>query len=92
MDDKNKDKIQEMIRVNHAGEFGAQKIYNAQIKYSKNKKLKKKLQHIAAEELVHLDYFEKENIHPSDSRKHIKGKFYTYSFAKEFQLKNKICS
>ena len=42
MDDKNKDKIQEMIRVNHAGEFGAQKIYNAQIKYSKNKKLKKK--------------------------------------------------
>ena len=62
MDDKNKDKIQEMIRVNHAGEFGAQKIYNAQIKYSKNKKLKKKLQHIAAEELVHLNYFEKEMI------------------------------
>ena len=43
MDEKNKDKIQEMIRVNHAGEFGAQKIYNAQIKHSKNKRLKKKL-------------------------------------------------
>ena len=43
MQDKNKNKIQEMIRVNHAGEFGAQKIYNAQIKYSKNERLKKKL-------------------------------------------------
>ena len=62
MDDKTKNKIQEMIRVNHAGEFGAQKIYNAQIKFSKNEKLKKKLKNIAAEELVHLNYFEKEMI------------------------------
>ena len=29
-------KIQEIIRVNHAGEFGAQKIYQGQIKYTKN--------------------------------------------------------
>tara|TARA_B100000575_G_C23073364_1_gene618290 strand:- start:9 stop:536 length:528 start_codon:yes stop_codon:yes gene_type:complete len=62
MQDKNKNKIQEMIRVNHAGEFGAQKIYNAQIKYSKNERLKKKLKNIADEELVHLNYFEKEMI------------------------------
>ena len=30
-------KIQEIIRVNHAGEFGAQKIYNSQIKNIKTK-------------------------------------------------------
>ena len=29
-------KIQEIIRVNHAGEFGAQKIYNSQIRNAKN--------------------------------------------------------
>ena len=28
--------LQEIIRVNHAGEFGAQKIYQGQIKYTKN--------------------------------------------------------
>ena len=27
--------LQEIIRVNHAGEFGAQKIYQGQIKYTK---------------------------------------------------------
>ena len=29
--------IRQIIRVNHAGEFGAQKIYNGQIKFIKNK-------------------------------------------------------
>ena len=33
--------IKQIIRVNHAGEYGAQKIYNGQIKFCKNSKLKK---------------------------------------------------
>ena len=62
MEDFLKNKINEMIRVNHAGEFGAQKIYNAQIKYSNDKKLKEELKKIAEEELVHLNYFEEEMV------------------------------
>ena len=62
MEDFLKNKIKEIIRVNHAGEFGAQKIYNAQIKYSNDKKLKEELKKIAEEELVHLNYFEEEMI------------------------------
>ena len=50
-------KIQEIIRVNHAGEFGAQKIYNSQIRNIKNKNLHKKLVKIAKEEEQHFDYF-----------------------------------
>ena len=50
-------KIQEIIRVNHAGEFGAQKIYQGQIKYSKNPDDKKILQHMLDQEQEHLDYF-----------------------------------
>ena len=42
--------IRQIIRVNHAGEFGAQKIYNGQIKFIKNKKLRKKIQKISEEE------------------------------------------
>ncbi len=38
-----KKKVDEMIRVNHAGEFGAQMIYGGQIKFTRDKKLKKKI-------------------------------------------------
>ena len=38
-----KKKIDEIIRVNHAGEFGAQMIYGGQIKFTRDEKLKKKL-------------------------------------------------
>jgi len=55
-----KKKIHEIIRVNHAGEYGAQMIYNGQIKYSKNKKLIKELKQILLEEKVHFDYFDKQ--------------------------------
>ncbi len=54
--DKNK-KIQEIIRVNHAGEFGAQQIYQGQINYTKNKEDKKILVHMLEQEQEHLDYF-----------------------------------
>ena len=52
--------IRQIIRVNHAGEFGAQKIYNGQIKFIKNIKLKKKIQKISDEEKTHYDYFNKQ--------------------------------
>ena len=49
--------IRQIIRVNHAGEFGAQKIYNSQIRFTKNIRLKKKIQKISDEEKIHFDYF-----------------------------------
>ena len=51
--DKNKKKIDEILRVNHAGEYGAQIIYNSQIRFSKNNLLKKELKRISSEEKVH---------------------------------------
>ena len=44
MDQKTKKKIEEIIRVNHAGELGAQDIYNSQIRFCKDIGLKKKLE------------------------------------------------
>ena len=60
MDQKTKLRIEEMIRVNHAGECGAQDIYNNQIRFCKSDKLKKKLKKISSEEKVHYDFFNKE--------------------------------
>lgn len=57
-----KKKIDEMIRVNHAGEFGAQMIYGGQIKYTQDEKLKKKLTEIAEDEQRHFEYFNKKMI------------------------------
>ena len=59
---KFKKSIEQIIRVNHAGEYGAQKIYNGQIKFCKNNKLKKKLMRISNEEKEHFDYFDKQII------------------------------
>ena len=55
---KNKN-YEKIIRVDHAGEFGAQKIYAGQIKFSRDKKLVKQLETIAKQEQKHLDFFEK---------------------------------
>ena len=41
MDQKTEKKLEEIIRVNHAGELGAQDIYNNQIRFCKDSKLKK---------------------------------------------------
>ena len=57
-----KKKIDEIIRVNHAGEFGAQVIYGTQIKFTRDKKLKKKLIEIAEDEQRHFDYFNEKMI------------------------------
>ena len=62
MDQKTKLKIEEIIRVNHAGELGAQDIYNSQIRFCRSDKLKKKLKKISSEEKVHYDFFNEEII------------------------------
>ena len=55
---KFKKRFDEMIRVDHAGEYGAQQIYSGQIKFTKDKNLKKLLEKMANEEEEHLKYFE----------------------------------
>ena len=57
-------KIEEFIRVDHAGERGAIKIYEGQLlalnTFKKNEKLKKLIEEMKEHEKEHLEYFEKE--------------------------------
>lgn len=48
-------KIAQIIRVNHAGEFGARQIYKGQLAVFKNNK---EIKHMYEQELEHLKYFE----------------------------------
>lgn len=54
--------IASMIRVNHAGEYGAKQIYAGQLAVlgKKDPKIRKLLEHMAEQELAHLQYFENE--------------------------------
>lgn len=52
-----KNQLEEIVRVDHAGEFGAQKIYEGQIAYSTDAQ-KATLKEMLDHELVHLQYFE----------------------------------
>jgi ubiquinone biosynthesis monooxygenase Coq7 len=53
--------IESMIRVDHAGEYGAKRIYEGQLAVlGADPKFKKLVEHMAAQEQVHLDFFEKE--------------------------------
>jgi len=69
----NNKKIEEFIRVDHAGERGAIKIYEGQLlalnTIVKNDDLKKKIEEMQIHEKEHCDYFEKEikkrNIKPT---------------------------
>ena len=69
----NKKKIEEFIRVDHAGERGAIKIYEGQLlalnTIVKNEELKRKIEEMQIHEKEHCDYFEKEikrrNIKPT---------------------------
>ncbi|MBL0317873.1 MAG: demethoxyubiquinone hydroxylase family protein [Alphaproteobacteria bacterium] len=54
--------IKRMIRVNHAGEYGAKRIYAGQISVLGKSHLGPTLKHMAEQEEVHLDYFEKEMV------------------------------
>ena len=60
----NKNKIEEFIRVDHAGERGAIKIYEGQLlalnTVIKDEKLKKKIEEMKVHEKEHADYFENE--------------------------------
>ena len=60
----NKNKVEEFIRVDHAGERGAIKIYEGQLlalsTFVKNDKLKKKIEEMKEHEKEHCNYFEDE--------------------------------
>ena len=60
----NKNTVEEFIRVDHAGERGAIKIYEGQLlalnTFIKNDKLKKIIQEMKKHEKEHCDYFENE--------------------------------
>jgi 3-demethoxyubiquinol 3-hydroxylase len=51
-------RIKEIIRVDHAGEFGAKRIYEGQIDYTKNPQDRKLIQHMLDQEAEHLEYFD----------------------------------
>lgn len=60
---KREQDVDSMIRVNHAGEYGAKQIYAGQLAVlGDDPKLKKLISHMAEQEQVHLDYFESEII------------------------------
>ena len=73
MKNTNKNKVEEFIRVDHAGERGAIKIYEGQLlalnTIIKNDELKKKIEKMQIHEKEHCDYFENEikkrNIKPT---------------------------
>ena len=52
--------LDEIIRVDHAGEYGATKIYDGQIAvFGKNSKIGKTIQHMADQEQEHIQTFQK---------------------------------
>ena len=51
--------MEEIIRVDHAGEYGATRIYDGQIAvFGKNSKIGKTIQHMADQEQEHIQKFE----------------------------------
>lgn len=55
------DDVASMIRVDHAGEYGAKRIYEGQLAVlGHDPKMRKLLEHMAEQERAHLEYFEKE--------------------------------
>ena len=60
----NKNKVEEFIRVDHAGERGAIKIYEGQLlalnTFIKNDELKKTIEKMKEHEKEHCNYFENE--------------------------------
>lgn len=49
--------IDEVIRVDHAGEYGAQRIYAGQLAVLKNRAVGPTIQHMADQETAHLERF-----------------------------------
>ena len=51
--------LEEIIRVDHAGEYGATRIYEGQIAvFGKNTKIGKTIQHMADQEQEHIEKFQ----------------------------------
>ena len=57
-DKKPKDDVDSMIRVNHAGEFGAKRIYAGQISVLGNTDIGDTLKHMEEQEIEHYNYFD----------------------------------
>jgi ubiquinone biosynthesis monooxygenase Coq7 len=57
--------IERMIRVDHAGEFGAQRIYAGQLSVLGNSKAAPTIRHMAKQEDEHLSAFEKQIVEKS---------------------------
>lgn len=53
-----KESIEQMIRVNHAGEYGAKRIYEGQLAVLKHKPSHPVISHMLSQELEHLRFFE----------------------------------
>ena len=54
----NREVLEEIIRVDHAGEYGATRIYDGQIAiFGKNSKIGKTIQHMADQEQEHIEKF-----------------------------------
>lgn len=49
--------LDEIVRVNHAGEYGAQRIYEGQLKFAKNRKQRELIYEMLKQEKKHYDYF-----------------------------------
>jgi ubiquinone biosynthesis monooxygenase Coq7 len=56
------EEIQQMMRVNYAGEYAAKVIYQQQINATANSTLKDQLQHMLEQEQRHLDFFSQQLI------------------------------
>jgi ubiquinone biosynthesis monooxygenase Coq7 len=57
---KNNDFVHEVIRVDHAGEYGAKMIYAGQMLVLKKSKSYATIKHMACQEQEHLEYFSKQ--------------------------------
>ena len=52
-----RDYLERVIRVDHAGEYGAKRIYQGQLAVLKGTKYEPIIEHMQAQEQVHLDHF-----------------------------------
>ncbi|AIL64983.1 2-nonaprenyl-3-methyl-6-methoxy-1,4-benzoquinol hydroxylase [Rickettsiales bacterium Ac37b] len=61
-DHKEQELLHSIIRVNHAGEYGAKRIYEGQLAILKNHPSALLIKHMKEQELEHLTFFEQELI------------------------------
>jgi ubiquinone biosynthesis monooxygenase Coq7 len=54
--------IDSILRVNHAGEYGAKRIYEGQLAFTRDKHVKAQIKKMHDQELAHLNYFEQQII------------------------------